>query len=51
LSAPVSIRLINDLLSILMDNFRWEFSEMLGTHKASKGVIVPLTVRAEGCLS
>ena len=47
LSAPVSIRHLNALLSILMVNFGWEPSEMLDTHKASMGVVVPLTVRAE----
>ena len=48
LSSPVSIRYFNGLLSILMVNFGWESSEMLDTHKASMGVVVPLTVGAEG---
>lgn len=49
LSAPVTIRHLNRSLSILMVNFGWEPSEMLDTHKASMGVVVPLTVGAEGC--
>ena len=50
LSAPISVRHLNGLLSILMVNFGWEPSEMLDTHKASMGVVVvPLTVGAEGC--
>ena len=43
------IRPLNGLLSILMVNFGWESFEMLDTHKASMGVVVPLTVGAEGC--
>jgi hypothetical protein len=34
LCAPVSIRHLHGLLSILMANFGWEPSEMLNTHKA-----------------
>lgn len=50
LSAPVSIRHLNALSSILMVNFGWKPSEMLDIHKASMGVVVLLTVRVEGCL-
>jgi hypothetical protein len=35
LSAPVSVKRLDVLLSILMVNFGWEPSEMLDTHKAS----------------
>jgi hypothetical protein len=50
LSAPISVRHLNGLLSILMVNFGWEPSEMLDTHKASMGVVVvPLTVGVEAC--
>ena len=48
LSSPVSIRYFNGLLSILMVALGWEPYEMLDTHKASMGVVVPLTARAEG---
>jgi hypothetical protein len=48
LFAPVSIKDLNGLLSILMINFGWKSSEMLDTYKASMGVVVPLTARAEG---
>jgi hypothetical protein len=46
--SPVLIKHLNGLLSILMVNFGWEPSEMLESHKASMGVVVPLTVGAEG---
>jgi hypothetical protein len=36
LSAPVSIRCLNSLLSILMVNLVWKTSEMQDTHKASR---------------
>ena len=49
LSASVSVKRLDVLVSILMVNFGWEPSEMLDTHKASMGVVVPLTVGAEGC--
>lgn len=41
-SAPVSIRHLNGLVSILM--VKIDNSEMLDTHKASVGVVVSLTV-------
>ena len=49
LSASVSIRHLNGLLSILMVNFGWAPSEMY-THKASMGVVVSVTFGAEGWL-
>ena len=42
------IRHLNGLLSILMVNFGWEPFEMLDTHKASMGIVVPLTLGAKG---
>ena len=47
--SPVLIKHLNGLLSILMVNFGWEPFEMLVSHKASMGVVFPLTVGAEGC--
>ena len=46
LSAPVSIRHLNGLLSILMVNFGWEPSEMLDTPKASMGAVLLSGLRA-----
>lgn len=51
LSAPISIRHLNGLLSTLTVNFVWEPSKMLDCNKASMGVAVSFTVGAQGAPS